>query len=132
MAFFLDIAEVLAIHDSQMKLFGGEYGIRDFALLESAVAMPQSGFGKEYLHEDNYERAAAYLFHIVQNHPFLDGNKRTGAAAALVFLAINGILIHSDQSKFEQMVVEVATGKLRKSEIALFFRERKTKQKDNG
>ena len=124
MTVFIDNAEILAIHASQIELFGGEHGIRDVALLESAVAMPQSGFGMEYLHKDIYEMAAAYLFHIVQNHPFVDGNKRTGAATALVFLATNGILIHSDQDEFEKMVLEVAKGNFQKPEIAAYFRER--------
>ena len=124
MVVFLDISEVLAIHASQIELYGGESGVRDMPLLESAVAMPQSGFGAEYLHKDIYEMAAAYLFHIVQNHPFVDGNKRAGAAAALVFLATNGILIYSDQDEFEQMVLEVAKGNFHKKEIAAYFRER--------
>jgi death-on-curing protein len=77
--------------------------------------------------------AAAYLFHIVQNHPFVDGNKRTGAATALVFLATNGILIYSDQDEFEQMVLGVAKGNIKKPEIAAYFRERKTnyEQREN-
>jgi death-on-curing protein len=120
---FLDVAEVLAIHASQIELFGGEHSVRDIALLESAVAMPQAGFGTEYLHKDIYEMAAAYLFHIVQNHPFIDGNKRTGAAAALVFLATNGVLLNSNQDEFEQMVLEVAKGHFQKPEIAAYFRE---------
>jgi len=124
MTVFLDIAEVLEIHTSQIKLFGGEHGVRDIALRESAVAMPQAGFEMEYLHKDVYEMAAAYLFHIVQNHPFVDGNKRAGAAAALVFLATNGILIYSDQDEFEQMVLEVAKGNMQKPEIASYFRDK--------
>ena len=80
----------------------------------------------EYLHKDIYEMAAAYLFHIVKNHPFIDGNKRTGAASALVFLATNGILINSDQDEFEQMVLDAAKGSFQKLETAAYFRERKT------
>ena len=132
MAVFLDISEIMEIYASQIKLYGGEHGIRDVALLESAVAMPQSGFGSEYLHKDIYDMAAACLYHIVQNHPFVDGNKRTGAAAALVFLATNGILIHSDQDEFEQMVLEVANGNFQKPKIAAYFRERHIEQPPEG
>jgi len=79
---FLTLDEVMEIHDHQMELHGGNTSIRDFDLLESAVAQPYSGFGDDYFHKDLYEMAAAYLYHITQNHPFVDGNKRTGAQAA--------------------------------------------------
>ena len=78
---FLDLDFVLRIHLSLIERYGGEPGVRDIGLLHSAIAMPQASFGGEFLHEDLFEKAAAYLFHIVQNHPFMDGNKRTGAAA---------------------------------------------------
>jgi len=82
---FLKLQRVLQIHESQIESFGGSSGIRDLGLLKSALAMPQASFGGTYLHADLYEMAAAYLFHIVSNHPFLDGNKRTGTAVALFF-----------------------------------------------
>nr|MDD5699375.1 type II toxin-antitoxin system death-on-curing family toxin [Victivallaceae bacterium] len=87
---FLSLAEVLEIHQDQLVRYGGEAGIRDLGLLKSAISMPSATYGGEFLHSDIYEMAAAYLFHIVQNHPFLDGNKRTGAVAMLVFLILNG------------------------------------------
>ena len=93
MADFLQVSDVLLLHSDQIDLYGGEHGLRDAGLLESAVAQPQAAAGGAYLHSDVFEMAAAYLFHIVQNHPFLDGNKRTGAVAALVFLDLNGIEI---------------------------------------
>ena len=83
---FLTVEDVLQIHDEQLSAYGGATGIRDQGLLESAVAMPQASFGGAYLHEDLPHMAAAYAFHIAQNQPFLDGNKRTGLVAALVFL----------------------------------------------
>ena len=83
---FLGLDEVIEIHNDQIKRYGGHVGIRDIELLKSAVAMPAAGFGGDYLHTDIYEMAAAYLFHIVRNHPFIDGNKRTGAVASVVFL----------------------------------------------
>lgn len=88
---FLRIEDVLALHADQMELYGGEHGVRDMGLLESAVGQAQASFAGQVLHADIFEMAAAYLFHIVQNHPFIDGNKRTGLIAALVFLDLNGI-----------------------------------------
>ncbi len=90
---FLTADDVMAIHDDQIEGYGGSHGIRDTGLLESAVAMPQAAFADQYLHNGLCEMAAAYLFHIVQNHPFIDGNKRVGAASALVFLEINDVML---------------------------------------
>lgn len=120
---FLSLAEVLEIHRDQIERYGGKTGIRDLGLLQSALAMPAAGFGGRYLHGDLFEMAAAYLFHIVRNHPFVDGNKRTGAVAALVFLFLNGMEIEASEDIFEQTVRAVAEGKMDKSAIAGFFRE---------
>jgi len=92
-------------------------------LLEAALAMPQATFGGTYLHTDLYEMAAAYLFHIVSNHPFLDGNKRTGTATALFFLTLNGIEHDIDDDALESLVMSVACGETGKDEIAAFFRK---------
>jgi death on curing protein len=83
---FLELDEILEIHRDQIERYGGATGIRDLALLRSAVAMPSAGVAGEYLHRDLIEIAGAYLFHLVMNHPFIDGNKRVGTVAALVFL----------------------------------------------
>jgi death on curing protein len=120
---FLTLNEVIEIHKDQMQRYGGRIGIRDLELLKSSVSMPTAGFGGEYLHTDVYEMAAAYLFHIVRNHPFMDGNKRTGVVSALVFLILNGIKISADEDGLENMVISVAEGKTVKSEITQFFRE---------
>ena len=119
---FLRLDEVIEIHTDQIKRYGGHSGIRDINLLKSAVAIPASGFGEDYLHTDMYEMAAAYLYHIVRNHPFVDGNKRTGAVAAIVFLLMNGIEVNADEDSFETMVLSVAEGKLNKAGIAVFFK----------
>ena len=84
MPMFLDLDRVLRIHQSLIDAYGGAAGIRDVGLLHSAIAMPQASFGGAFLHKDLFEMAAAYLYHIVQNHPFFDGNKRTGAADAII------------------------------------------------
>ena len=119
---FLTLGEILEIHQNQISRYGGASGIRDIGLLQSALAMPAAGFGGQYLHTDLFEMAAAYLFHITQNHPFVDGNKRTGAVAAIVFLALNDIDLNADEDEFEKMVLQVAEGKTGKETIATFLR----------
>ena len=119
---FLGLGEVLLIHRDQIGRYGGEGGIRDLGLLESAVALPEAGFGGRYLHQDLFEMAAAYLFHIVRNHPFVDGNKRTGAVCALVFLELNGVGIDADEDALADMVIAVAEGRAGKDAVADFLR----------
>jgi death on curing protein len=120
---FLGLNEEIEIHNDQIEWYGGRVGIRDLELLKSAVAMPMAGFGSEYFHTDIYEMAAAYLFHIVLNHPFIDGNKRTGAVSALVFLIMNGMDFKADEDSLEKMVVSVAEGKTGKAAVAQFLRK---------
>jgi death-on-curing protein len=121
---FLDIEQVIRLHTCMIERYGGTEDTRDVGLLQSAVAMPQMAYGGEYLHADICEMAAAYLYHIVQNHPFLDGNKRTGAAAAIVFLAMNDIQIEADEDGLVDLTLAVARGQSGKPEIAEFFRAR--------
>jgi death-on-curing protein len=118
---FLGLDKIFEIHNDQVKRYGGRTSLRDLNLLKSAVAIPMAGFGEEYFHTDIYEMAAAYLFHIVRNHPFIAGNKRTGAVSAIVFLILNGIEFSTDEYSLENMVISIASGKIDKSEIALFF-----------
>jgi death-on-curing protein len=120
---FLRIDEVIDIHRDQIDRYGGDDGLRDANALLSAIAMPQSGAGGEYFHRDLFEMAAAYLFHVVQNHPFVDGNKRTGLAAALVFLELNGVEVEADQDELAEFVLDIAQGKHDKAAIAEFLRE---------
>ena len=120
---FLTPAEVLQIHRDQIELYGGDPGIRDLGLLQSALAMPAAGFGGRFVHGDLYEMAAAYLFHIIQNHPFVDGNKRTGVVAALVFLALNDVIIDVEEDVFESVVWAVAKGEAAKATLSEFFRK---------
>ena len=120
---FLNLSEVLRIHRDQIERYGGHQGVRDLGLLQSAVAAPAAGFGGRFLHDDLFQMAAAYLFHITRNHPFVDGNKRTGIAAALVFLDLNGVDIDADEETLEDMVVAVAEGKADEAEVAGFFRK---------
>lgn len=119
---FLTLDEVIEIHRDQVERYGGHAGIRDMGLLQSAVAMPQASFGGHFLHADLFEMAAAYLFHIVQNHPFLDGNKRAGAAAALVFLEMNAVKVKITNEAVVATVLDTAQGKLGKAAVAEFLR----------
>ena len=84
--------------------------------------MPQASFGGQFLHKDLFEMAAAYLYHIVQNHAFLDGNKRAGAATAIVFLAMNDVELQADEDALVELTLAVAKGEAGKGEIAEFFR----------
>jgi death-on-curing protein len=119
---FLQVDDVLLIHADQVERYGGSNGVRDVPLLESAVGTPQAGFGGEYLHKDLFEMAAAYLFHLVKNHPFVDGNKRTGLAAALTFLDMNGLKLDAPRGSLYDLTIAVATRQADKAQVAEFFR----------
>lgn len=105
---------VLAIHEEVLKAHGGGAGLREKSLLESAIAAPQATFGGEPIMSDPIEIAAAYLYYLCKNHPFVDGNKRTALAACLVFLSENGLLkTHSlDVDAWETLVLDVAASVL--------------------
>ncbi len=118
---FLSFAEVLEIHQDQLLRYGGDSGVRDIELLKSALGMPPATYGGQYLHTDIYEMAAAYLFHLVQNHPFVDGNKRVGTVSALVFLILNGYDFEAPEDEFAEMVMSVARGELDKADVAVFI-----------
>ena len=107
---FLTLDEVMDLHCDQIKRYGGTLGVRDVTLLESAIAAPQSWFGDQYLHGDRFEMASAYLFHVVQNYPFLDGNKCVGTAAALTLLELNGVETKIPTQVLVAMVLAVAQG----------------------
>ncbi len=121
---FLTLDEVLAIHAHQITRYGGALGLRDRGLLESALAMPAATFAGEYLHPSLPEQAAAYLFHVVNNHPFVDGNKRVGLASSLVFLRLNGVRIRASDDDLVGLVMGVAEGKRSKADVAVFLHQR--------
>jgi death on curing protein len=120
---FLTLAEVIEIHSDQIEQYGGRSGIRDINLLSSAVAMPYATFSGEFLHSDIFEMAAAYAFHVSQNHPFVDGNKRTALASALVFLELNSVSITDPDEILYESMIKIASGKLTKEEFALILRD---------
>ncbi len=118
---FLTLAEVIDIHADQIERYGGQKGIRDMNLLSSALAMPQSSFEGEFLHPTLFDMAAAYAYHLSQNHPFIDGNKRSGLAASLVFLELNGIEVSDPGCRLYDAVMSMAAGKLKKEGVAAVF-----------
>lgn len=122
---FLSVSEVLRIHSDQIARYGGSSEILDMSLIESAVMQPQAGFGGDYFHGDLASMAAAYLFHLAKNHGFADGNKRTGAAAAIVFLKLNGVVLQPPvPGELERLTIEIVTGSSTKDHAAEFFRQR--------
>lgn len=121
---FLSLDEVLEIHQQQIEKYGGSMGIRDAGALESAIATPQATFGSQFLHGSLAAMAAAYLFHICQNHPFLDGNKRAGANAAITFLLMNGCEPTFGEDELVELVLSVASGETDKSALTTIFESR--------
>ena len=120
---FLTLADIIEIHRNQIQLYGGVHGIRNMALLSSAVAVPCATFDGRYLCHDIFEMAAAYGFHICQNHPFIDGNKRVGLVAALVFLEFNGISTEDPGGELYGMMMGIASGKRNKADLENLLRK---------
>jgi death on curing protein len=121
---FLTLKQVLTIHSDLIDAFGGIHGVRDQGLLESALAMPEATYGGDDLHPTIFDKAAAYLFHLVKNHPFLDGNKRVAAAVALTFLRANGHELTMSEDELYEFVIAVVEGNHGKEQIAKRFQIR--------
>ena len=120
---FLSLSEALLILQDQIRRYGGSYGVRDLSLLSSALAMPLASFEGQLLHETLFDQAAAYAFHICQNHPFIDGNKRTALACALVFLDLNGVELQDPRGELYSLMIGIASGKKGKTDAAELFRK---------
>jgi death-on-curing protein len=118
---FLSLDEVLELHADQISSFGGTPGVRDEGLLESALAQPQATFGGQFLHPTISEQAAAYLYHIAMNHPFIDGNKRTAFAVMDTFLRLNGCALNLKDDRAYDLVMRVARGTMTKEELSREF-----------
>ena len=115
---FLPEAIILAIHDDQIRLYGGSYGVRDASRLDAAINMPQAQFGGEFLHTTIFEMAAAYGFHLCQNHPFIDGNKRTAGMVMFTFLKVNGLEPIATEQDYYNTMMAVAEGQMGKEQLA--------------
>lgn len=121
--YFLTLDDALILYKDVIDIVGGKPGIRDKNLLESAIAQPQLKLFEEYVYNDIYDMASAYCFHIIKNHPFVDGNKRLGILAALTFLEKNGFEVDADMDELYLLAMHTAESKLSKDEIAVFFRK---------
>ena len=121
---FLEVEDVMELHAESIARYGGDSGVRDRGLIESAVAVPRQSFGGDYLHPTLFEMAAAYAFHLAENQAFVDGNKRVGLAAATAFLAMNGYdLIERDDRLYNAMMA-LSSKTLDKAGLARVFEER--------
>lgn len=131
---FLTTAQVERINAEVIRQFGGSMGLRDRGLFESACEMPRATFGEQFLHATPAAMAAAYLFHLCSNHPFIDGNKRVGLGAALVFAEVNGYEVRATDDELEELTLGVASGSVSKDEVARFFAKsmRRTGSRGSG
>ena len=127
--FHLTVEIVRAIHAEAIGSFGGSDGVREMALLESAVAAPQASFGGSSPYQDMAEVAAAYLFYLCKNHPFIDGNKRAALGACVVFLRLNGIEPKTDGPEWEELTLAVAASEIDRDEATQRLRKLLPKQK---
>jgi death-on-curing protein len=118
---FLSISQVLDIHQDEINSFGGTSGIRDEGLLDSALAQPQATFFGELLHPTIGEQAAAYLYHLAMNHPFIDGNKRTAFAVMDTFVTLNGYSLNLSQEQAYNLVIRVVQKEISKEELSAFL-----------
>jgi len=124
---FLNAAEVLLILEDQIRNYGGIYELKDFNLLSSAVYMPQSSFDGKYLHKTIPSMAATYAYHLCQNHPFIDGNKRAALASSLVFLEINEYEFNCKDEILYNEIMELARGNIKKEELIIFYQKHSKK-----
>jgi len=119
----LTVDIVFEIHAEAIAQFGGSEGLRDRALLESAIAAPQASFGGESPFTDAVDIASAYLFYLCSNHPFLDGNKRAALGACLVFLQLNGFTPAPDSQDWENLTLAVAAGAMSRDDVTMTLRK---------
>jgi len=123
---YLRLIEVLELHRRILEQSGGALGIRDMGLLESAIAQPRMTFGSEDLYPSLLEKAAALGFSLIMNHPFVDGNKRTGHAATEIFLVLNGVEINASVDEQERIVLAIASGKQEREALVEWLQQNTT------
>jgi len=119
---YLTLNEALAVHDQVMRQSGGAVGVLSLSALESALAQPRMTFGGTDLYPTLVEKAAALGYSLIANHPFVDGNKRTGHAAMEVFLMVNGFDIQASVDEQEQVILQVAAGAMKREEFTEWLR----------
>lgn len=128
---FLTLKQVIFIHKKVISLHGGAHGLRDINLLKSAIAQPKMSFEGKFLHPNICDMAAAYFFHIIKNHAFVDGNKRTGLLATTVFIEQNSGSINITPNQFYQLAIDIACSKTSKDELVKIFKKSLTKTRKN-
>lgn len=119
---FIPREVVLTIHADLLRRYGGEPGLRDTGLLDSALAQPKITFGGKYVHKTLFDKAAAYGFHVCKNHPFIDGNKRVAFVLMDIFLQKNGWEIVSPEEEAFRMMMDLASGKLTKVRLSSWLK----------
>lgn len=124
MVVYLSLEQVDDLHATQIEHYGGSGGLRDRGALEAALARPAMTFGGEDLYPDMAAKAAAMMHSLVMNHPYVDGNKRVGAHAALLFLATNGYQAEITPKELEEITLTVARGEVDAEALAIWFRQR--------
>lgn len=120
---FVTIEQALGWHEVLIVQYGGSHGLRDLALLESALAQPRQSFGGEFAHDYPFEMAAAYALHIAKNHPFVDGNKRAALMASGAFLHMNGWSLVSEQTQAADAILDLIAGKMDKQSFAKWLQD---------
>lgn len=120
---FLAVDHVLAIHRRMIDEFGGAPAVRDRGMLESDVMMPAARFGGKFIHDGIPATAAAYLFHLCKNHPFLDGNKRTALASAEMFVLLNDMRLSATNKELKELTLGVAADRITKDDTIAFFHQ---------
>jgi len=121
MIIYITVDQAIKIHDRQIEQHGGLKGLRDLGLLTSAIEMPKSAFSGIEMYPTLFDKAAAYIFYLAKNHPFIDGNKRTAAFTAILFLRLNGLNVKIDLKQYELLIVGTAEGLISKAQLSLFF-----------
>lgn len=119
---FVEVVEAIAVQQDQIDRYGGDAGIRDRGLLESAMAMPRASLGGDYVHQGLIEMAGAYLFHLAKNYAFVDGNKRVALAVMVYFLDYNGRRLQAGHAEVEELVLNVASGTITKDQATAVLR----------
>lgn len=122
----ITLSEIIQLHDLSIKKYGGSHGVRDVGLLDSAIARPYQTFGGEYLYTSIYEKAAAIAESLIINHPFVDGNKRTGFLAMFTILRKENIMLKSGDAETYQFVIDISTGKIRFDDIVTWLKNNTT------
>lgn len=121
---YLSLEEILLLQKMEIDRFGGSHGVRDKGLLISAIGQAELFLFDEPVYKHAYEIAAVYVYHIIKNHPFIDGNKRIGVLVAITFLRINNLNIHTNNKELYDLAIDIASSRIDKQTVMKFFKDR--------